>query len=363
MSAKYRQDKGKVFFMAENRQNRDSRYYTGSFNPKSTPLPKWAKDFISFVASNRSIRTAYNYSESLIAFLQWWLYDNDPPAQLDLKEFFARDVSQVPFSCPENLRTLDIIHYMSFTKTVLNHRDSTRKTRLIAIRELLEYYVRIDKKIPYNVALDYTPPKVEKKLPIFMQAEEFRTLLSCVDGRDRERDYCILVFLLTTGIRGSELCGLDVDDFYSDGQFRVFGKGSKERTLTMNRDLSDALDEYLEVREATIEKIREQGKWVPDEDALFISSQKGSRMTLRRVEQILDKYLLKSGLAGRGYTPHKLRHTYATMLYRSGVPILEIQRILGHESVATTQIYTHLSDSAVQDTMKHFSLLDGKDYE
>ena len=333
--------------------------YFKNFNLKHSGLPDWAMSYMYSVAATRTKRTTYNYAENILLFLHWWQLDQSG-ADYDPDTFNTRNAMLVPFECLEKLTEQDMIRFMAFCKNTLNHAPATINARMVTLHMMLDYYINIEHKIARNVARNCNMAKNDKKLPVYMQVDEYQALLKSVSGRNQERDYCILVCLLTTGLRASELVNLDVDSFNSDGQFRVFGKGHKERLLTMNDDFMDALYDYLPVREEIIAKVKEQGTWKPDEDALFLGSLKGGRITVRSVEMILEKYLAISGLQGKGYTPHKLRHTYATRLMDQGVAMPEIQKILGHEKLDTTEIYTHVTDSSVRDTMSRFSLDDKK---
>ena len=136
-------------------------------------------------------------------------------------------------------------------------------------------------------------------------------------------------------MRLSELVGLNISDIdFSERKMKILGKGNKERYVYFNNSCHEALTEYVKSRE----------KSATEPDALFLS-RKNKRISRRRVEQIVEMYLRKSGLAGQGYSVHKLRHTAATLMYQHGnVDMRTLKDILGHESIATTEIYTHLSD-------------------
>ncbi len=147
---------------------------------------------------------------------------------------------------------------------------------------------------------------------------------------------------LNCGLRLSELIGINIDKIKGD-TLTVVGKGNKERTIYLNDVCVKAIEEYLEVR--------------PDakpghENALFISNRK-TRFTQKGVQHMVNKYLKESGLSGMKYSPHKLRHTAATLMYQYGhVDIRALQEILGHESVSTTQIYTHIDKEQLRDAVK-----------
>lgn len=163
-------------------------------------------------------------------------------------------------------------------------------------------------------------------------------MLEAVDGEFKERDYCILVFFLNCGLRRSELVGINLSDINSENMITVRGKGNKERTLYLNTACVDALKEYLKVRPVN---------GISDKNALFIS-RKNCRITGKGVYHMVNHYLEKIGLGNQGYSPHKLRHTAATLMYqKGGVDIRTLQAILGHSNLGTTQIYTHIADDQV----------------
>ena len=140
-------------------------------------------------------------------------------------------------------------------------------------------------------------------------------------------------------MRLSELVGLNLTDIRNDSTIRVLGKGNKERIIYLNNACTAALNRYLRVRPAD---------GVADRDAVFISRNK-RRISKRAVQDIVDKFLKKAGLDGQGYSVHKLRHTAATLMYQHGdVDVRLLKEILGHESLSTTEIYTHVVNSQLQ---------------
>lgn len=151
----------------------------------------------------------------------------------------------------------------------------------------------------------------------------------------------MIMLFLNCGLRLSELVGIDIDKIKGD-TLSVIGKGNKERTVYLNDACIDAINKYLEVRP----------KDAKDKKALFLSTRK-TRINKRTVEIIVKNYVKKAGLVDDKYTPHKLRHTAATLMYKHGnVDIRALQQILGHESVSTTQIYTHIDDEKLRDAIK-----------
>ncbi|MBQ3566784.1 MAG: tyrosine-type recombinase/integrase, partial [Oscillospiraceae bacterium] len=157
------------------------------------------------------------------------------------------------------------------------------------------------------------------------------------------RDFCIVTLFLNCGIRLSELVGMDITDInFDEKKARILGKGNKERVIYLNDACMQSIQDYIESRENS----------VTDPKALFLSK-RGGRISRRRVEQIIEQLIRQCGLYGKGITVHKLRHTAATLMYQHGkVDIRTLKDVLGHESIATTQIYTHLADDAVENAMK-----------
>ena len=204
---------------------------------------------------------------------------------------------------------------------------------MAAIRSYFKYLYSIVKLLPENPALDLETPKNTSRLPVALSLDESKNLLSSISGTNEKRDYAIIMLFLNCGLRLSELIGINIDKIKGD-TLTVIGKGNKERTIYLNDVCVKAIEDYLEVR--------------PDpkpghEKALFISNRK-TRFSQKGIQHMLDKYLTESGLAGKGYSPHKLRHTAATLMYQYGhVDIRALQEILGHESISTTQIYTHIN--------------------
>lgn len=187
-------------------------------------------------------------------------------------------------------------------------------------------------------------PKIEKRLPIYLTLEESKLLLKTVSeskikDKYKTRDYAIVVLFLNCGMRLSELSGLNIKDVNNDNTLRVTGKGNKERTIYLNNACVNALKNYLNYRNDT------------DNKALFLSN-RNTRLSNRQIQRMVEKYINASGLDSEKYTVHKLRHTAASLMYQYGdADIRSLQEILGHESVTTTQIYTHINDKQLKNTV------------
>ena len=185
-----------------------------------------------------------------------------------------------------------------------------------------------------------------------MSLEDSQKLLevsSSEDDRNHERDFAIITLFLNCGMRLSELVGINITDIsFDDWKMTVIGKGNKERTIYLNKACIKAIEDYLAVRPK--EGIKTDSK--NSKKALFLS-ERLERISNRTVQYIVDKELRKAGLDTRKYSTHKLRHTAATLMYQYGnVDIRALQELLGHESIATTEIYTHVANSQVRDAVE-----------
>ena len=183
-------------------------------------------------------------------------------------------------------------------------------------------------------------PKRQSSQPRYLEEAECERLLAASDDKYGLRDYAILMLFLSCGLRVSELVSLNLTDVYED-HVRVLGKGNKERVVYFGEGCREAIDDYLMVR--NVEKVPEK-----DKNALFIS-QKNCRFGVRGVQQMVEKKLLEAGLDPSRYSPHKLRHTAATLMLKNGVDTRALQEVLGHSNLNTTQIYTHLDNAALHE--------------
>ena len=176
-----------------------------------------------------------------------------------------------------------------------------------------------------------------KSLPRYLTLEDSLSLLDAVDGKHKERDFCIITLFLNCGLRISELIGLNLSDIQDDAM-RVLGKGSKVRVVYLNGACKDALAQYMAVRRPV------SGK---DRNALFLSGQ-NKRISRSTVHALVKKHLSGAGLDSERYSSHKLRHTAATLMLQNGVDVKAVQEVLGHEHLNTTEIYTHIGNESLR---------------
>jgi len=207
-----------------------------------------------------------------------------------------------------------------------------------ALHSLYKYLVR-EKKVAADPTRSTHVPKKEDRLPSFLTREEAVSLLEACDASTPAglRDRALLELLYASGLRVSEIAGLDVANVdMTEKEARVWGKRSKERLVVMGRPAASELREYLEKgRPALLGESRST--------ALFLNAD-GKRLTVRSVQKMVKSYALKAGLE-KDVHPHLLRHTFATHLLDGGADLRTVQELLGHESLASTQVYTHISQS------------------
>lgn len=234
----------------------------------------------------------------------------------------------------------DLHAYISYCDNNFSDSTKTKARKISSIKSFFNYLYNTVELINKNPAEKMELPKLQKRNPIYLTLNESEKLLHAIKSEqndfNRARDLCIILIFLTCGLRISELTGINIDSIKED-KLSVIGKGNKERIVFLNDNCLYAIKKYLELRPIS-----------KNTNALFLSIQK-RRISNRTIQLRLKKYIKISGLDPKLYTPHKLRHTAATLMYKYGnVDIRTIQSILGHTSVATTQIYTHLDDEDIK---------------
>jgi len=223
---------------------------------------------------------------------------------------------------------LAIRRYLSFLHR--KNRKSSISRKISTLRSFYKYLVR-EQLVATNPAKGVSRPKVEKPLPTALTVDETFRLRESPEAEEKRRDRAILELLYSSGLRVGELVSLNVDRLSLDlGIVKVMGKGRKERIVPVGLKAVEALKDYLNEREGL-----EGG------EPLFLN-RRGGRLTARSVGRLVKRYTRDSAIF-RNVSPHSLRHTFATHLLDAGADIREIQEMLGHASLSTTQRYTHLS--------------------
>ncbi|MBR4224035.1 MAG: tyrosine recombinase XerC [Oscillospiraceae bacterium] len=298
-------------------------------------FPDYLIEYVYYLRDirGRSEHTITGYTTDLMLFFRF-LYED--------KIGGDGDVRDLPFETVAAVTLRDVYAFLSWSGTVQGNNDRTRSRKVSSLRGFYSALAQ-GKIISYSIARDpvanLEKPKLKKVQPKYLALDDSKRLVGHLDPEDKfyRRDFCILMLFLNCGMRLSELVGMNLNDVnFEDRSIRLLGKGNKERIIHMNEGCAEAITDYLGVRP------------ICDEKALFLSNRK-TRITGRRVEQIVTRAIQQIGLEGRGLSAHKLRHTAATLMYQYGnVDPIVLKEILGHQSVSTTEIYTHLTNENVR---------------
>jgi site-specific recombinase XerD len=306
-------------------------------------LPEALLQYIHYmeVVKNKSPLTVSEYASDLRLFFRFLLRsrglaDKDTP-------FNKIDISEIDIDFLKSITLNDAYMFLSYCRSERNNGVSSRARKAVSLKRFFRYLSVQMKLLDENPLQELESPKLKKSLPKYLTLDQSLELLSSVDGKFKERDYCIIMLFLNCGLRLSELVGLDLKSIHlDDNTMIVTGKGDKERTVYLNNTSKEALKAYLAVR---------PNEDIIDKNALFISRNR-RRISPRAVQYIVENFIKKAGLDGRGFSVHKLRHTAATLMYQYGeVDILLIKEILGHENLSTTEIYTHVVDSQLREAV------------
>ncbi len=302
-----------------------------------TDCPEILKRFLVYLQTikGKSPKTVYEYFLDIRMFFRF-LKRNRALVSSDT-QFDEITIGDVDI---ELLRTVTLSEVYDFLYYVLNDRGdiaTTRSRKSSALRTFFSYLTVKVNLLDVNPVAELEVPSQRKRLPKYLSLEECISLLTAIEGTYAARDYCITVLFLNCGLRLSELCGININDIKGD-TLRVVGKGDKERSIHLNKSCLDAIAEYMKVRPNNIAK---------NSQALFISRQ-GNRISPKTIQAFMQKYFKLSGLADKGYSVHKLRHTAATLMYQhGGVDLRILKEILGHQNLATTEIYTHIASEQI----------------
>lgn len=321
--------------------------YLDEKNPgKHKPFDDASQDIVEYVRyleviAGKSANTAFNYYCDLRNFSKF----------MKRRRGLVPDDAEMKDIDPKGLETAfwgsvskeDIYEYLYFLSRECGNKKSSTARRLASLHGFYDYLVNQVNRLQQNPTTSIRPPKQDKVLPKYLTAEQSKDLLESTQTQSDfpERDYCMVVLFLNCGMRLAELVGMNLEDIdFEQRQIRLFGKGHKERMVYLNDACIEALQLYLKKRNA-MEGLNSREK------AVFLTRRRKERIGNRRVEQLITGAMKAAGL--KGFSTHKLRHTAATLMYQTGnVDILTLKQLLGHSSVGTTQIYTHLQEFQVR---------------
>ncbi|MBI4160573.1 MAG: tyrosine-type recombinase/integrase [Candidatus Yanofskybacteria bacterium] len=284
------------------------------------------------VERGRSQKTVENYDHYLARFIGFARIDRPEDMSEDLIRKFRLYLNRLSDSRGKPLKKI------------------TQNYHVIALRAFLKYLARRDIKTVSAEKIELG--RQEERQVTFLEPHELQRFLQAPAGVALSdlRDRAMLETLFSTGLRVSELCSLDREGIdLKRGEFPVRGKGSKIRLVFLSDSAKAALTTYLNKR-------------TDADESLFIRIPKKEsfekydklRLTPRSIQRIIKKYAVAAGIIGKSVSPHSLRHSFATDLLRSGADIRSVQSLLGHSSVTTTQIYTHVTDKQLREIHKKF---------
>lgn len=322
-------------------------------------FPAVLRDYADHLYSIKgmSANTICEYLLDLRTFFRY-VKNEKSASPLSVDELETISISDVDESYVKDVNQRDIMRFLMFVGQNKGNTTTTRSRKLSSIRSFFQYAAVRAHIIESSPAANIEAPKKSKTLPKYLTVEESVKLLETIrnDSYSKTvvRDFAIVTLFLNTGMRLSELVGLNLNSFDSDlSKVKVFGKGSKERIIYLNDAARRAVADYL--------KVRLDPRYIITSDKAFFLSKRQQRISNKTVQWMVTKYLDLSGLGMKGLSVHKLRHTAATLMYQSGkVDIRVLKDILGHEQLNTTQIYTHVVDRNIEEAVSNNPLADVK---
>lgn len=306
--------------------------------------PKILKDYLNYMktikGSSKLTVKEYGYDiNNYLKFIKHISSDNSITSD-DLNKIVFEQ-GDIPLL--ESVSLQDLYSYLAYLDNVKNNSSRTRSRKISSIRSFYDYIYNKSRQINANPTDKLELPKSSKTNPVYLTLSESMDLLNTILEEEnnfiRTRDYAMVTIFLNVGLRLSELRGINLSNI-KENKLTVLGKGNKERTIFLNKACQNAINDYLIYRPE-----------LENEDALFLSF-RNNRISVRSIQSRVEKYIKKIGLDSSLYSVHKLRHTAATLMYKYGkTDIRTLQSILGHESVATTQIYTHINSEDMQNAL------------
>ena len=302
-------------------------------------LPPYAEQYLRYlmVELNLAPRTIFDYAVSIRTFLRW-VKCSQKSEILESAQIPVEDVSLQDLAV---LERNDIYEFLAFCTTDRDNSASSRSAKLSALRSFYKYLTERDTSgvVTLNPTLQIDTPKKEKQVPQYLNLDEVRLLLKTVKNSGSERDICMLLWLASCGMRLSELVSVNMKDVRKgtgEADLRLKGKGRKERIIPLSPQCVEVWEHYL------VERAKYRNSSI--EEALFLSN-RGTRISTRRVEQIVAHYIDEAGLQGKGYHVHSLRHSTATnLLKHTSANLMDVKNMLGHANISSTERYLHLTE-------------------
>lgn len=329
-----------------------------SFLSNQENNPEFLINYLKFQAyiTFKSDLTVEEMYTDIRTFFRYLIYSNyQENKNFDIDEFKSIDISNITLSDVDEVTSLKIDDFIYFLRYKLNNCAKTRNRKLSSIKKLFAYLYN-QNLISSNPTKSVARAKIEKRQPKYLNLTDSKKLLSNVAKKENNnsiRDYTIICIFLNCCIRLNELVLINLTDIKLDERtLRIHGKGKLERIIYLNDAVLEAITKYLNVRP----KLND---YYPDKNALFLSNRK-KRISRRTVQKIIKDELNTSiDNSDNRYHTHSLRHTGATLMYNeNNTDILIIKEILGHKSICSTEIYTHVADKRLKELAMNFNILD-----
>ena len=312
-------------------------------NPELHTFPRFLRDYANYLSAveGKSEKTICEYLLDLRTFFRYMIMIEED-LSLSIDELEKISIKHLTLNDVNRVDSQLVVNFIAYARNERNNNTSTRNRKLSSLKSFFRHVHDKKHLIDRNPTAEIDGIQKSRTLSKFLTIEEAVSLLeavsSDVESKTRQRDYSIIALFLNTGMRLSELVGLNLESFDPEISFvKVLGKGSKERIIYLNNAARDAVISYL--------KVRLDPRFIRTSSHAFFLSARQQRISPKTVQWMVNKYLDMAGLGSKGYSVHKLRHTAATLMYQYGdADVLVLKDILGHENLSTTEIYTHIVD-------------------
>jgi len=279
--------------------------------------------------------------------LEKGLSNNTVEAYMQDYNFFAHFILRQYDVAPTQVEQYMVERYLAHLFEDCNHAKSSQARKLSGVKSFYNYLL-INDKIEQSPTELISTPKRTRYLPEVLSIEEVELIIDSIplDTTKGKRDRAMLELLYSCGLRVSELTSLRLSDlFFGEGYIRVIGKGNKQRLVPIGNVARERIMIYLDERKAKDSK---------NKDILFLNN-RGKELSRNMVFMIIREAVERVGIE-KNISPHTFRHSFATHLLEGGASIRQVQEMLGHESIETTEIYTHLNTSRLRDTIEKISI-------
>ena len=305
---------------------------------KKLSIKFYIDEFIDYIVLERNLssNTVDNYRSDITQFCN----------------YFYKSINNPHFKISEHINSEIFTKYIKYLK-VKEYKTSTMNRKISSLKSYVNF-LEEEKMIEFNPLKYLKLPKNPRKIPKTINDSDIEILLNNNDKLNI-REKTIIELMYATGLRVSELINLKFNDInFKSMTIRVYGKGSKERLVPIHQNALNLLNEYwkLEISKHNIQ-IKKRYKTILRE-YVFVNNF-SNKLSRQGLWYILKQIAMKLGIDSKNISPHTLRHTFATHLLYNGVPLRHLQEMLGHASISTTQIYTHLSDKYIKEEYDKFS--------